>query len=55
MTSQENLREMGLFGLKKRRLREILLLSAKSEWECAEKREAPFTQRCTMNIEKQLT
>lgn len=28
---------------------------SKSEWECAEKTEAPFTQRCTMNIEKQLT
>lgn len=47
MTSQENLREMGLFSLKKRRLREILLLSTKSEWECAEKTEAGFSQRCT--------
>lgn len=38
MTSQEKgLREMGLLSLK-RRLREILLLSTKSEWERGEKR-----------------
>lgn len=55
MTSQKNLRGMGLFSLKKTRLRETLLLSSKSEWERAEKTEAHFSQRCTVNTEKQLT